>query len=56
MQVRAQSCGAKLTQPAQGVPQKVTRQSVSLFDGSAGAFAWPALLRELDAADAGYRA
>ncbi|MGZ3402241.1 MAG: class II aldolase/adducin family protein [Phenylobacterium sp.] len=56
MQVRAQSTGARLTLPRQGVPEKVTDQSVSLFSGSAGAFTWPALLRELDAIDPGFRA
>jgi ribulose-5-phosphate 4-epimerase/fuculose-1-phosphate aldolase len=55
MQVRMQSTGAKLTRPRQGVPEKVTEQSVSLFTGSAGAFTWPALLRRLDQLDPGYR-
>lgn len=55
MQVRAQSTGARLATPNQGVPRKVTEQSVSLFDGSAGAFTWPALLRKLDGLDPGYR-
>ncbi|MBL8772981.1 MAG: class II aldolase/adducin family protein [Phenylobacterium sp.] len=54
MQVRAQSTGARLVQPRQGVPEKVTDQSRSLFDGSAGAFTWPALLRKLDAESPGY--
>lgn len=54
MQVRALSGGEVLT-PHQGVPQKVTGQSTSLFDGSAGAFSWPALLRKLDRTDPGYR-
>ncbi|WP_337185561.1 class II aldolase/adducin family protein [Phenylobacterium sp.] len=54
MQVRAQSTGARLAQPNQGVPQKVTNQSRSLFDGSAGAFTWPALLRKLDEESPGY--
>jgi len=56
MQVRAQSTGAKLTQPRQGVPEKVTDQSFSLFSGSAGDFTWPALLRQLDGIDPGFRA
>ena len=56
MQIRAQSSGARLTTPRQGVPEKVTDQSVSLFSGSAGAFTWPALLRKLDTIDPGYRA
>lgn len=54
MQVRALS-GGKMTMPHQGVPQKVTGQSTSLFDGSAGAFSWPALLRKLDRTDPSYR-
>jgi len=54
MQVRAQSTGARLMTPNQGVPEKVTDQSRSLFDGSAGAFTWPALLRKLDAESLGY--
>jgi ribulose-5-phosphate 4-epimerase/fuculose-1-phosphate aldolase len=54
MQVRAQSTGARLTQPRQGVPQKVTEQSTSLFTGTAGAFTWPALLRKLDQLDPSY--
>ena len=54
MQVRAQSTGARLTQPRQGVPQKVTDQSTSLFTGTAGAFTWPALLRKLDQLDPSY--
>lgn len=54
MQVRAQSTGARLAQPRQGVPEKVTEQSRSLFDGSAGAFTWPALLRKLDEVSPGY--
>ena len=56
MQVRAQSTGAKLTLPRQGVPEKVTDQSLSLFSGSAGDFTWPALLRQLDQIDPGFRA
>lgn len=55
MQVRAQSTGATLTRPNQGVPEKVNAQSRSLYDGSAGAFTWPALLRKLDELDPGYR-
>jgi ribulose-5-phosphate 4-epimerase/fuculose-1-phosphate aldolase len=55
MQIRAQSSGARLVTPRQGVPEKVTDQSTSLFTGSAGAFTWPALLRKLDDLDAGYR-
>lgn len=55
MQVRAQSTGARLVQPRQGVPEKVTDQSTSLFTGSAGDFTWPALLRKLDQADTSYR-
>ena len=55
MQVRGQSTGARLTRPRQGVPEKVTEQSVSLFDGDAGAFTWPALLRRLDKVDPSYR-
>jgi hypothetical protein len=43
-----------LTQPRQGVPQKVTDQSTSLFTGTAGAFTWPALLRKLDQLDPSY--
>ena len=56
MQIRAQSSGTRLVQPRQGVPEKVTDQSTSLFTGSAGAFTWPALLRKLDQVDPGYRA
>ena len=55
MQVRAQSTGVRLSRPRQGVPEKVTTQSVSLFTGSAAAFTWPALLRKLDQVDPGYR-
>jgi ribulose-5-phosphate 4-epimerase/fuculose-1-phosphate aldolase len=55
MQIRAQSSGAKLVTPPQGVPEKVTEQSISLFQGSAGAFTWPAELRKLDRIDPGYR-
>lgn len=55
MQIRAQSSGARLVTPHQGVPEKVTAQSTSLFTGSAGAFTWPALLRKLDAVDPSYR-
>ncbi|WP_397418573.1 class II aldolase/adducin family protein [Phenylobacterium sp.] len=55
MQIRAQSSGARLVTPRQGVPEKVTSQSESLFTGSAGAFTWPALLRKLDDIDPSYR-
>ena len=55
-QIRAQSSGARLVMPRQGDPEKVTDQSVSLFTGSAGAFTWPALLRQLDEVDPGFRA
>jgi ribulose-5-phosphate 4-epimerase/fuculose-1-phosphate aldolase len=55
MQIRAQSSGAKLVMPRQGVPEKVTEQSLSLFQGSAGAFTWPAELRKLDRIDPSYR-
>jgi ribulose-5-phosphate 4-epimerase/fuculose-1-phosphate aldolase len=55
MQIRAQSSGARLVTPRQGVPEKVTGQSESLFTGSAGAFTWPALLRKLDDIDPSYR-
>ncbi len=56
MQVRAQSGGGRLRRPRQGVAEKVAAQSAALFDGSAGAFAWPALLRRLDRIDPAYRA
>lgn len=55
MQIKAQSGGGKLVIPNQGVPDKVTSQSQSLFDGRAGAFAWNNLLRKLDRVDPSYR-
>lgn len=55
MQIRAQSTGARLVLPHQGVPEKVTAQSESLFTGAAGDFTWPALLRRLDQVDPGYK-
>lgn len=60
MQLRATASGDSvsgvgLVHPQQGVEQKVHGQSSAWFDGSAGAFAWPALLRKLDARDPDYR-
>ncbi|MBI1186884.1 MAG: class II aldolase [Alphaproteobacteria bacterium] len=55
MQIRAQGAGDPLEQPNQGVAEKVHAQSASLFDGRAGAFTWPALLRKLDRIDPSYR-
>jgi ribulose-5-phosphate 4-epimerase/fuculose-1-phosphate aldolase len=55
MQLRAQSGGAPLVSPVQGVPEKVRSQSNAWFDGSAGAFAWPTFLRKLDRIDPSYR-
>ena len=55
IQIAAQSGGAPLTQ----VPQAIidgTRQALRVQTGGiGGAFAWPALLRELDRADASYK-
>ncbi|MBI1252161.1 MAG: class II aldolase [Alphaproteobacteria bacterium] len=55
MQIRAQAGGDNLSIPNQGVPEKVHEQSVSLFDGRAGQFTWPTLLRKLDRIDPSYR-
>lgn len=55
MQLRAQAGGGEIVMPNQGVSGKVAEQSCAWFDGSAGAFAWPALLRKLDAIDPRYR-
>jgi ribulose-5-phosphate 4-epimerase/fuculose-1-phosphate aldolase len=55
MQALAQSGGTELEMPNQGVPEKVFSQSASLFDGTAGAFAWPHALRRLDRIDPSYR-
>lgn len=55
MQLRACALGDGLVLPNQGVPEKVHGQSGAWFDGTAGAFAWPAFLRKLDAIDPSYR-
>lgn len=55
IQIKALSGGGDLTQPHQGVPEKVSDQGASLFNGGAGKLAWPALLRKLDKADSSFR-
>lgn len=54
MQVRAQA-GGELVIPSEEVQALVHKQGAAIFDGSAGALAWPALLRKLDKMDASYR-
>jgi ribulose-5-phosphate 4-epimerase/fuculose-1-phosphate aldolase len=56
MQLRAMGDGTGLVRPQQGVPEKVHGQSAAWFDGTGGAYAWPAFLRKLDRIDPGYRA
>jgi ribulose-5-phosphate 4-epimerase/fuculose-1-phosphate aldolase len=55
MQVRALGGGAKPNRVNQGVAEKTAGQGAMAFEGMIGALAWPALLRKLDRADAGYR-
>jgi ribulose-5-phosphate 4-epimerase/fuculose-1-phosphate aldolase len=55
MQVRALAGGAEPNLPPQGSAEKAAEQSRGLFDGSAGPFVWPAMLRKLDRIDPGYR-
>ena len=54
MQVRAQA-GGELVIPSEEVQALTHKQGAAIFDGSAGALAWPALLRKLDRLDASYR-
>lgn len=56
MQLRAAADGGDLVLPNQGVPARVRAQSNAWFDGTGGAYAWPAFLRKLDRIDPGYRA
>lgn len=55
MQVRALAGGADPNLPPQGAAEKAAQQSRALFDGTAGPFVWPAMLRKLDRIDPGYR-
>jgi ribulose-5-phosphate 4-epimerase/fuculose-1-phosphate aldolase len=55
MQLRASSGESDLILPGEGVPARVRSQSDAWFDGTGGAYAWPALLRKLDRIDPGYR-
>jgi len=55
IQVRALAGGGGWTHPGADVVEKVAGQSVSLFDGSAGSLAWPAVLRRLERADPDFR-
>jgi len=55
MQVRAQAGGGELVIPSEEVQALTHKQGAAIFDGSAGALAWPALLRKLDKLDASYR-
>ncbi len=55
MQVRALAGGTTIATPPQGSAAKAAEQSQALFNGRAGAFAWPALLRKMDRLDDSYR-
>jgi ribulose-5-phosphate 4-epimerase/fuculose-1-phosphate aldolase len=55
MQTRAQSGGARLSVPNQGVPEKTAGFSRSDFDNRAPEMIWPAMLRKLDRIDPSYR-
>lgn len=55
MQLRAIAGGGNVVLPNQSVPAKVRGQSDAWFDGTGGAYAWPAFLRKLDRIDSGYR-
>ena len=55
MQTRALAGGVKLNLPNQGVPEKTAMQGAFGFDGYMGALAWPALLRKVERADAGFK-
>lgn len=55
MQLRAVAGDGAVVQPNQGVAQRVRGQSNAWFDGTGGAYAWPAFLRKLDRIDSGYR-
>ena len=53
-QIRAMS-GGTLNIPPQGTPDLSSSQSESIFNGLAGALAWPGLLRKLDKIDPSFR-
>jgi ribulose-5-phosphate 4-epimerase/fuculose-1-phosphate aldolase len=55
MQIRAQSGGADLVTPNQGVPERTAQQGDPIYSGPAGQLAWPALLRKLDRIDPSFR-
>lgn len=55
MQLRASAGESDLILPIEGVPARVRSQSDAWFDGTGGAYAWPAFLRKLDRIDPGYR-
>ena len=55
MQTRAQSGGALLSMPNQGVPEKAAAFAKSSFDDRAPQMIWPAMLRKLDRIDQSYR-
>ena len=53
--VRAAAGDAALAMPNQGVAERVRGQSHAWFDGTGGAYAWPAFLRKLERIDPGFR-
>lgn len=55
MQTRAQSGGAKLSMPNQGVPEKTSGFARPSFDDRAPQMIWPAMMRKLDRIDQSYR-
>ena len=55
MQLRAMSATSDLLLPTEAVQARVRSQSDSWFDGSAGAYAWPGILDNLDSIDPSYR-
>lgn len=55
IQVRSQSGGGALRRIGQGIVDGAQAQWEAVTRGAGGGLAWPALLRRLDRADAGYR-
>jgi ribulose-5-phosphate 4-epimerase/fuculose-1-phosphate aldolase len=55
MQLKALAGDGAVVQPNQGVAQRVRGQSNAWFDGTGGAYAWPAFLRKLEQIDPGFR-
>lgn len=51
MQIRALSGGVAVNEPPQGSAEKAAQQSEILFNGFAGALAWPTLVRKMERLD-----